>query len=94
MILGGMIGATVSAAVTSVAGSFVASGTAFQRRAYFVSSNRLIHLDRQAPAVIGTAFRLTPVGEVVRIDCFGGETISFILATGEVDGVIWFTAVG
>jgi len=88
----GKFGATVSFPVTVDAASFSVLGVDFVTRTFLVVSDRIIHLDRRAVAAPETSLRLF-ADQTARLVCFGGETLSFVLGIGEVDGTIWITEV-
>lgn len=91
-IRAGYFGKTVSFAVTDAADDHQVTGANESRHMFLVQSDKAIHLDRQAEAAVATSLRI-PANTPVLVGSIAGETFSYILATGETDGTIWFTEV-
>lgn len=97
-IRAGYFGDTVSDVVSAAAADFQVAGAPESRHAFLVQSDKTIHLTRTQsgdtpnPASIADGFRI-PADTLVLVLAFAGDTISYILGTGETDGTIWFTKV-
>lgn len=93
LICFGFIGTTTVTAVTDTAADAYAADThagTMKRFRLLVSSDRNIHIDRNADADPSSSARL-PVGQVAEVFLFGGDRLSVIRATGETDGSVWVT---
>lgn len=59
------------------------------RYSLLVTSDRVVHLCRNADASVDGGLRIA-ADEIVLVSMFGGDTLSFVQGTGEADGgSIW-----
>lgn len=97
-IRAGFFSKTQDFAVTAVADDFQVGGSQESRHAYLVQSDKTVHLtrvsssDTAAPASATNGLRI-PANTLVLVNTVSGDTLSFVLGTGETDGTIWFTEV-
>jgi hypothetical protein len=97
-IRAGFFGKTQHFAVTAVADDFQVHGSQESRHAFLVQSDKTVHLTRvsssesAAPASVTNGLRI-PVNTPVLVNTVSGDTLSWVLGTGETDGNIWFTEV-
>jgi hypothetical protein len=83
-------GTTVSHAVTDSPASITVAGAPESRHVFIVSSDVVVHIDREAAADPVSSLRL-PANTLVKIATFAGDTISFVKGDGAEDGTVFFT---
>jgi len=97
-IRAGYFGKTTAKAVTAAADTFQVQGANESRHVFLVQSDKTVHVTRVSsgeaaePATAANGLRI-PADNLVLVAALAGDTLSFLLGTGETDGTIWFTEV-
>ncbi|MBV8799854.1 MAG: hypothetical protein JO208_08620 [Alphaproteobacteria bacterium] len=77
-------------ALSNTAGEYdVDGGVPLARYQLLISADSAFHLERNAIAT--TDSLRIPSGQLVAVNVWGNDTLSFVLATGEADGNIWIS---